>query len=144
MCLVLVSSALHITSDASHHFLRSRQCHTVRTSPDISGPVNRGDHMNEKNDQFINLRNKVPDSLFKFEGKSCRMKCKGSHDGGVMVVVVVVVAKGPNKSQHTKLIMEKEILPPLLPGFELATFRSRVRRSTNKLPGSLSSNQQCT
>ena len=28
---------------------------------------------------------------------------------------------------------EKEILPPPLPGFELATFRSRVRRSTYKL-----------
>ena len=35
----------------------------------------------------------------------------------------------PNKSQHTKLTLEKKILPPLLPGFELATFRSRVRRS---------------
>ena len=35
----------------------------------------------------------------------------------------------PNKSRHTKLILEKKILPPLLPGFELATFRSRVRRS---------------
>ena len=34
-----------------------------------------------------------------------------------------------NKSQHTKLIQEKTILPPLLPGFELATFRSQVRRS---------------
>ena len=33
----------------------------------------------------------------------------------------------PNKSQHTKLILEKKILPPLLPGFELATFWSRVR-----------------
>ena len=36
-------------------------------------------------------------------------------------------------SQHTKLTLEKKTLPPLLPGFELATFRSRVRRSTNKL-----------
>ena len=35
----------------------------------------------------------------------------------------------PNKSQHTKLTLEKKILPPLVPGFELATFRSRVRRS---------------
>ena len=35
----------------------------------------------------------------------------------------------PNKSQHTKLTLEKKILPPLLPGFELATFRSRVGRS---------------
>ena len=33
-----------------------------------------------------------------------------------------------NKSQHTKLTLEKKILPPLLPGFELAIFRSRVRR----------------
>ena len=35
----------------------------------------------------------------------------------------------PNKCQHTKLTLEKKILPPLLPGFELATFWSRVRRS---------------
>ena len=34
-----------------------------------------------------------------------------------------------NKSQHTKLTLEKKILPLLLPGFELATSRSRVRRS---------------
>ena len=39
------------------------------------------------------------------------------------------VERTPNKSQHTKLTLEKKILPPLLPGFELATFRSRVRRS---------------
>ena len=37
------------------------------------------------------------------------------------------------KSRHTKLTLEKKFLPPLLPGFEFATFRSRVRRSTNKL-----------
>ena len=45
----------------------------------------------------------------------------------------------PNKSQHKKLTLEEKILLPLLPGFELGTFRSRVRRSTNKLsrfPGS--------
>ena len=35
----------------------------------------------------------------------------------------------PIKSQHTKLTMEKKILPPLLLGFEVATFRLRVRRS---------------
>ena len=28
----------------------------------------------------------------------------------------------PNKRQHTKLTLEKKILPPLLPEFELATF----------------------
>ena len=33
------------------------------------------------------------------------------------------------KSHHTKLTLEKKILPPLLPWFELATFQSRVRRS---------------
>ena len=31
-----------------------------------------------------------------------------------------------NKSQHTKLTLEKKILSLLLPGFKLATFRSRV------------------
>ena len=36
--------------------------------------------------------------------------------------------RAPNKSQHTKLTLEKKILPPLPPGFELATFRSRVWR----------------
>ena len=36
----------------------------------------------------------------------------------------------PNKSQQTKLTVKKKIL---LLGFELATFRSRVRCSTNKL-----------
>ena len=39
------------------------------------------------------------------------------------------VERTPNKSQNTKLTQEKNILPPLLPGFELATFRLRVRRS---------------
>ena len=39
----------------------------------------------------------------------------------------------PNKSQRRQLTTEKKILPLLLPGFELATFRLRVRRSTNKL-----------
>ena len=39
------------------------------------------------------------------------------------------VERTPNKSQYTKLTLEKKILPQLLPGFKLATFRSRVRRS---------------
>ena len=34
-----------------------------------------------------------------------------------------------NKSQHTKLTLEKKIIPPLLPGVELATFRSWVWHS---------------
>ena len=36
-----------------------------------------------------------------------------------------------NNSQHRKLTLEKKILPPLLQGFEPATFRSRVRRSNH-------------
>ena len=36
-----------------------------------------------------------------------------------------------NKNQHRKLTMEKKILPPLLPGLEPETFRSRVRHSNH-------------
>ena len=39
------------------------------------------------------------------------------------------VERTPNKSQHRKLTLEKKILPPLLPGFKLATFWSQVRHS---------------
>ena len=39
----------------------------------------------------------------------------------------------PNMSKHTKLILEKKILPPLLPGFELAAFRSRVNCKLSRL-----------
>ena len=42
------------------------------------------------------------------------------------------VERTPNNSQHTKLTLEKKILPPPLPGFELATFRSRVRHIGRK------------
>ena len=43
------------------------------------------------------------------------------------------VERTPNKSQHTKLTVEKKkILPSLLPRFELSTFRSRVRRSNQQ------------
>ena len=38
-----------------------------------------------------------------------------------------------NKSQYTKLTTKKKILPPLLPGLEPETFRSRFRRSTIEL-----------
>ena len=36
-----------------------------------------------------------------------------------------------NKSQHRKLTLEKNILPPRLQGFEPATIQSRVRRSNH-------------
>ena len=57
------------------------------------------------------------------------------NDRGLLRAIAVTrgMERTPNKSQHTKLNLEKKILPPLLPGFEVATFRSRVRRSTNKL-----------
>ena len=38
-----------------------------------------------------------------------------------------------NLSQHRKLTLEKNILPPLLPGMEPETFRSRARRSATQL-----------
>ena len=38
------------------------------------------------------------------------------------------VEQTPNKSQHTKLNLEKKILLPSLQGFTLATFQSRVRQ----------------
>ena len=37
-----------------------------------------------------------------------------------------------NKSQDAKLTLEKKILPPLLPGFDLGACRLRVRRFTSK------------
>ena len=57
---------------------------------------------------------------------------------GVYYVATVVkrgVERTPTKGQRTKLTLEKKILPPLLDGFELATFRSRVRTLTNTLSG---------
>ena len=41
----------------------------------------------------------------------------------------------PNKSQHTKLMTEKKILPPLLPRFKLTTFWSQVQCSHQQLVG---------
>ena len=41
--------------------------------------------------------------------------------------------RAPNKSQHTKFTLEKKILLPLLPGFELTTFDHESGALTNKL-----------
>ena len=43
------------------------------------------------------------------------------------------VEQTPNKRQHTKLTLEKKILPPLLPGFELVSFDHKSGALTNKL-----------
>ena len=54
------------------------------------------------------------------------------------------VERASNKSQRTKLTLVKKILPPLLPGFELATFRSRVRYSYQQaIPAPLGISIQC-
>ena len=42
------------------------------------------------------------------------------------------VERTPIKRQHRKLTLEKKILPPLLPGLELVTFRLLVLCSTNE------------
>ena len=49
------------------------------------------------------------------------------HDRGLLRATVVTrgVERTPNKSQRTKLTLEKKILLPLLPGFKLGTCRSR-------------------
>ena len=44
-------------------------------------------------------------------------------------VITTLCHLKPNKGQHRKL--EKKLFPMLLPGMEPATFRSRVRHSTN-------------
>ena len=49
-----------------------------------------------------------------------------------------------NKSQHRTLTLEKKILPPLLLGFEPATFRSWVRRSNHwAVPAPYVSSNRC-
>ena len=42
------------------------------------------------------------------------------------------VERTPNESQHTRLTLEKKILLPLLPGYELATFDQESGAFTNK------------
>ena len=52
------------------------------------------------------------------------------------------VERTPNKSQHIKLALGKKILPPLLPGFELRTFRSWVQCSNQE--AILAPNPKCS
>ena len=44
------------------------------------------------------------------------------NDWGLFVPLYMGVEWTTNKSLHTKVTLKKKILPPLLPGFELATF----------------------
>ena len=68
--------------------------------------------------------------MYAYSDETCHLHF-WQNDRGLLRATVVTrgVERTPKKSQHTKLTLEKKILPPLLPGFELATFRSRVRRS---------------
>ena len=58
------------------------------------------------------------------------------NDQGLLHATAVTWGGGggwtPNQSQHTKLTLEKKILPQLLPRFKLATFQLRIRRSNQQ------------
>ena len=54
------------------------------------------------------------------------------NDRGLLRATAVTRGWNGQQSQHTKLTLEKKILRPLLPGLELTTFRSRVRRSNQQ------------
>ena len=68
----------------------------------------------------------VGSRVYASSGVTCHLHF-GQNDRGLLRATAVT--RGWNKSQHIKLTLEKKILPPLLPGFELTTFRSRARRS---------------
>ena len=57
------------------------------------------------------------------------------NDRDLLRATAVMVTRGwngyRNQSQHRKLILENKILPPVLHGFEPATFLSRVRRTNH-------------
>ena len=75
--------------------------------------------------------------VYAYLGVTCHLHF-WQNDWGLLRATAVTrgMERTPNKSQHRKLTLEKKILPPFLPGFELATFRSQVRRSNQQaIPG---------
>ena len=62
-------------------------------------------------------------------GVTCHLHFWQGDWGLLCAAAVTWVEQTPNKSQHTKLILEKKIRPPLLLGFKLTTFQSQVRCS---------------
>ena len=70
--------------------------------------------------------------MYVCSGVTCHLHFWQNDRGLLRATTVTGVERTPNTSKHTKLTPEKKILPPLLPGFELATFRSRVRRSNQQ------------
>ena len=65
-------------------------------------------------------------------GVACHLHFWQNDQGFLCAAAVQKVEQTPNKRQHTKLTLEKKILLLLLPGFELATFRSQVRHSNQQ------------
>ena len=62
-------------------------------------------------------------------GVTCHLHFWQIDRGPLHATAVNGVQQTPNKSQHTKLTLEKKIFLPLMPGFELATFWSQVWHS---------------
>ena len=75
----------------------------------------------------------VGSRMYACSGVTCHQRFWQIDRGLLRATAVTrILVRTPNKSQHSKLTLEKKILPPFLPGFELATFRSRVRRSNQQ------------
>ena len=66
-------------------------------------------------------------------GVTCHLRFWQNDRDLLRATVVTGMERTPNKSQHIKLTLEKKILLLFLPEFKLATVRSRVWNSTNKL-----------
>ena len=77
--------------------------------------------------------NFIGSGLYACLSVTCHLHFGQNELGLLCATAVTGVEWTPNKSQHTKLTLEKKILPPLLPGFEFATFQSQVHHFTNKL-----------
>ena len=67
-------------------------------------------------------------------GVTCHLHFWQNDQGLLRATAVTEVERTSNKSQRTKLILEKKISPLLLKGLELETIRSRARHSTNAIP----------
>ena len=64
---------------------------------------------------------------------TCHLHFWQNDRGRLRATAVARGWSGQRIGEHTKLAVEKEILPPPLPGFELATFDPESGAFTNKL-----------
>ena len=76
-------------------------------------------------------------------GVSCHLHFWQNDRGLLRATAVTRGWSGHRTSQHTKLTLEKNILPPLLPGFEPVTFRSRAWRSNQRAIPAPKTNYRC-